>query len=104
MSPGYYLTCSAERDLDFVWDYTADRWGISRADAYLRQIHTALARLPDFPEAGRAADEIRQGYRVLTIEAHCAFYRVGIDGIEVVRILHGRMDARARFAAAKPGE
>lgn len=104
MSPGYFLTRAAERDLDRIWDYTAQQRGISQADTYLRHIHAALARLPDFPGAGRAVDEIRQGYPVLPIEAHCAFYRVMSDGIEVVRILHGRIDARGKFAGSKHGE
>ncbi|WP_417478236.1 type II toxin-antitoxin system RelE/ParE family toxin [Maricaulis sp.] len=102
--PGYFLSRAAERDLDLIWDYTSQQWGISQADTYLRRIHAALARLPDFPGAGHAVDEIRQGYRVLPIEARCAFYRTMKDGIEVVRILHGRMDARGKFAAAKQGE
>jgi plasmid stabilization system protein ParE len=49
-------------------------------------------------------DEIRQGYRVLPIEAHCAFYRALNDGIEVVPILQGLMDARGEFAGSKHGE
>tara|TARA_R110002126_G_scaffold238089_1_gene381483 strand:- start:48 stop:362 length:315 start_codon:yes stop_codon:yes gene_type:complete len=97
----YSLTRAAERDLDRIWDYSVDRWDTAQADAYLRRLQAAMAGLCLFPETGRAVDDIRQGYRVLPIEAHCIFYRISMDAIEIVRILHGRMDARGQFAMAR---
>ena len=103
MTSGYFPTRAAELGLDEIWDYTAERWGTGQADRNIRVIHAALARLAEFPGAGRQVDEIREGYRILPIETHCAFYRALTGGIEVVRILHGSMGAHGKFASAKLG-
>lgn len=42
---------------------------------------------------GRACDEVRTGYRRHAVGSHTLYYRLaGADGIDVVRILHERMD------------
>ncbi|WP_417480877.1 type II toxin-antitoxin system RelE/ParE family toxin [Maricaulis sp.] len=103
MKGRYFLSRAAERDLDRIWDYSADRWDQAQADSYLRRIQAAMAGLCDFPETGRAVDDISPGYRVLSVEAHCIFYRTSTDAVEIVRILHGRMDPQGQFAMARNG-
>ena len=44
------------------------------------------------PSLGRACDDIRTGYRRYAEGSHTIFYREAGGGIEIVRILHGRMD------------
>ena len=44
------------------------------------------------PELGRACDEIRQGYRKHHVGRHLIFYRLIASQIEIIRILHDRMD------------
>lgn len=86
------LTPRARRDLDDIWTYTAERWGIDRAEAYLRLIHSAMKVLAVTPGHGTACDEIRQGYRKHPVQSHVIFYREAVGGIDVIRILHQRMD------------
>ena len=44
------------------------------------------------PLLGRECSEVRRGYRKYASGSHVLFYRPTTDGIDVVRILHERMD------------
>lgn len=86
------LTPRARRDLDDIWDYSRNRWGERRAEAYLRQLSLDMRTVVDIPRLGQAAEEIRPGYRRFRSGSHVLFYRVTDTGIAVIRILHERMD------------
>lgn len=86
------LTPAAQRDLSEIWDFTEERWDARQAERYLGEIRAAIERIADDPGRGRACDEIREGYRKYGIGSHLVFYVERADGIDVVRILHQRMD------------
>ena len=89
----YLLSPAAQADLEQIWDYTHDRWGIDHAEEYLRELQRAIEPAAANPQIGRACEEIRPGYRKLVAGSHVLFYRVGTEGvIDVVRVLHQRMD------------
>ena len=47
---------------------------------------------------GRSCDEVRSGYRKHAVGSHGLYYRVvGGDVIDVVRVLHQRMDVDRHF-------
>jgi toxin ParE1/3/4 len=56
-------------------------------------IHRALETLGANPEIGPAQDDISPGFRSYVVEQHIIYYRVIADGVTIVRILHGKMDA-----------
>jgi toxin ParE1/3/4 len=89
----YLLSPAAQADLEQIWDYTHDRWGVDQAEEYLRELQCAIERAAANPQIGRACDEIRPGYRKLAAGSHTLFYRATADGlVDVVRVLHQRMD------------
>lgn len=89
----YLLSPAAQADLEQIWDYTYDRWGVDHAEEYLREVQRAIERAAANPRIGRDCGEIRPGYRKLAAGSHTLFYRVSAEGvIDVVRILHQRMD------------
>ena len=88
----YVLSPRAQADLDEIWDHTLSRWGSDQAERYLRQIQAALEALAQNPRLGRSAGAVRRGYRKHPCGAHVIFYREIAAGIDVVRILHRRMD------------
>ena len=89
---GYRLTPAAQRDLSSSWDYTKDRWGVAEAETYIREIGAAVERVAEDPRRGRTCDELRAGYRRYAIGSHLLFYVERSDGVDVIRILHQRMD------------
>jgi len=41
---------------------------------------------------GREGSDIRSGYYKISCGSHFLFYRITAEGIDIVRILHERMD------------
>lgn len=93
----YRLSPKARSDLEAIWDYTADRWSIDQADCYIRDIVELLDRVCEGREKGRRIDQIRRDYLQLPIGSHLLIFRQPRDTVDVVRILHRRMDVTARL-------
>lgn len=86
----FVLSPLARADLEAIWNYSTDRWGVDQAERYLRIIEDACRQLATKP--GVVRDDIRPGYRRVRAGSHLIFYR-DVDGIaDIARILHGSMD------------
>ncbi len=92
MTGDFVLTPRAKADVEDIWDYTADGWGLDQAETYTRQLWSDIAAVADRPSLGRECSEVRRGYRKYPSGSHVLFYRLTTDGIDIVRILHERMD------------
>jgi toxin ParE1/3/4 len=92
MTGHFVLTPRAQTDLDEIWDYTAERWGLEQAETYTRQLWKDIAIVADRPSLGRECTEVRRGYRMYPSGSHVLFYRYTSDGVDIARILHERMD------------
>jgi toxin ParE1/3/4 len=88
----FFLRPKAVADLESIWDYTVDTWDAQQAERYLRMLNRAFTDLAENPSLGRSADFIRRGYRRHLAGRHVVFYRVIDTGIDVVRVLHQKMD------------
>ena len=86
------LRPSAEIDLEQIWDRSAKNWGDQQAERYLRDLWSAIGRIAEEPRRGRECNEIRQDYRKYQVASHVIFYRSTEVAVEIVRILHMRMD------------
>jgi len=90
--PSFRLTKQAKDDLKSIARYTQEIWGRDQRNKYLGILDNCFHLLADEPDLGMACDEIRKNYRKFCIERHIIFYRKVADDIDVVRILHCRMD------------
>lgn len=87
------LKPKARSDLDAIWAYSRERWGMEKANAYARLIARAFDDLAAGSAQSVAVPHIRDGYFRLVAGSHVLFYRLPEpDVIEIVRILHQRMD------------
>ena len=86
------LTNLARADLDEIWAYTEARWGTGQAAFYIRAMWRHIEAASGQPALWRPCSDVRPGYRKIISGSHVVFYRPIDGGIEVVRILHGRMD------------
>lgn len=93
----FVLSQAAEADLDDIWQYTVATWGVDQAISYTRQFQTAFTRLAAGVVSGRSAEDIRTGYLKITVGKHVAFYLIKAEQIEIIRILHQRMDVEAEL-------
>lgn len=92
MSRMYQLTRAADNDLSEIWHNTRKRWGNRQADKYLTELETCFIELGKHPESGRERPEIRKGYRSIPKNKHTIFYRQHHNYIQIIRVLHQRME------------
>lgn len=96
----FVITNMAKADLKEIGRYTLEHWGRDQRDQYLTRLDACFHHLAENPHTGKDCSEIRDGYRKFNAGSHVIFYRQSLpDMIEIVRILHGRMDIETRLAA-----
>lgn len=89
----FVLTPSARLDMVDIWEYTSQTWDDEQAETYVRQLNYGFERLAEMPSIGQDYKHARKGYRKYQILRHLIFYHVISDDlIEIVRVLHERMD------------
>ena len=89
----YRLSPAAARDLEGIWLYTLEQWGIDQAHRYTDDLAAAFAELAENPQLGTSCDDIRKGYRRSRVGRHFVYIRMTGYGIAVIRVLHDRIDA-----------
>lgn len=82
----------ANADLDGIFDYGAEAFGVDAAAAYVRRFDEAYALLREHPYAGPEHDRVRPPIRSLSCGGHRIFYDVLDDRVVVRRVLHKAMD------------
>ena len=95
----YHLTNKSVKDLADIWNYTCDTWSERQADEYYNMLIASCNQIAEYPNLlGKRYDEILEGIRGFKANKHIIFYRiVQDDEVEIVRILHERMDLRCRM-------
>ena len=83
-----------EIDLTSIWDYIAAD-SLRAADTLLVRIEATFDMLAETPFAGRERSELRKGLRSFPVGNYLIFYVPTADGVEVVRVMHGRQDISA---------
>ena len=93
----YRLTPRAERDLEEIWRHSARRWSVDQADIDVSGLLDTMEAPAQEPTLGRAADDIRTGYRRQNAGSHVIFYKPAKYGVAVIRVLHQRMNLASQF-------
>ena len=94
----YRISKQALEDLDKIWMYTLNKWSKEQADRYYDLIITEIEFIADNAMTGKSAEQTRNNYRVTKIKSHLIFYRKAEnDIVEIVRVLHERMDIKKRL-------
>jgi len=87
------LSPKAKADLSDLWDYTYSVWSVEQAEKYVRELWAAMQEQTlDLTKSVDIGD-VRKGYKKVRSGSHAIFFKVTRDGVvEVVRILHQKMD------------
>jgi len=94
----YFLTNKAVEDLSEVWEYTYEVWSESQADKYYELLTNSFSEIVQNPAIGKNYEEIDSAILGLRVGKYIVFYRaVKSSDIEIVRILHQRMDLKSRM-------
>lgn len=93
----FVLTKKAVSDLEEIWLYTVEKWSVEQADRYYNLLFDEINFICKNSAAGKSMEHVRKNYRASKVKSHLIFYRVINNSIEVVRILHERMDIENRL-------
>ena len=88
---GYQLSNRALEDLDRLYEYGVETFGLKQADHYYDGLIDRLQCIADNPGHAAAVDHIHPGLRRSVYNCHSVCYLQASDGVQVVRIL-GRED------------
>jgi toxin ParE1/3/4 len=95
----YKISLLARNDLDNIWLYTFENWSIEQADRYLNLIIDEIEYIAQQPDSGSDFSYFRTGYYRSKIKSHFIFLRTDQKNgfVEIIRILHERMDIDNRL-------
>jgi toxin ParE1/3/4 len=82
----------AAHDLDALFDYTEERWGLDQAIAYTLGIRRNLQEICGGRRYGRKIPGLRKAYLSVAYQSHYLIYRETSHSIVLIRILHRRMN------------
>jgi toxin ParE1/3/4 len=83
---------AASADLRAISRSTKARWGDEQAKSYGAALRNSLKSLDHFDQRFPAAETGHRGLRKMRSGHHIIFYLVMEDRIEIVRVLHERVD------------
>ena len=99
MSGTYALRELARADLEAIWIYTVEQWGVEQAERYLQGLFDCFEELATNPRLGRERDDVKAGYRSFPQGRHVVFYVIASAGIEVIAVVHRNADVDAHLGA-----
>ena len=89
---GYALHPRAEADLEEIWRYSVEHWGEAQTERYMHDLREAMERAAETPTKGQRLNIGSRTFHVRRAGSHRIFYRMTEHGIDVLRVLHARMD------------
>jgi toxin ParE1/3/4 len=94
----YIISEKAIEDLNKIWIYTAENWSLEQADRYYNLILDEIEFIAENFEMAKDFDAIRKSYRYSKVKSHLVFFKKSkLNEIEVIRVLHERMDIDSRL-------
>lgn len=95
----FIISEKALEDINNIWIYTAENWSVEQADRYYNLIMDEIEYIVRNFDMARDFGKIRKSYRYSKVKSHLIFFKNDeTNEIEVVRVLHERMDIENRLA------
>lgn len=92
----YRLSEAADSDLERLYNFGIENFGLVLADQYFDGIVDRFQRIADMPRLYPAVNDIRKGYRRSVYGSHSIYYVLIDDRVKIIRIL-GREDPKIAF-------
>lgn len=93
----FFVTRKAASDLKEIGRYSRETWGKRQSDLYMRQLAARFQWIGDNPNAGRNWPDLHDNILSFPEGEHLVFYRKKADAVEILRVLHKRMDHALSF-------
>ncbi len=83
----------AEEDLESIYDYSYEEFGLNRAVEYIHNLNNTFIKLANNPDLARKCDFIKPNLQTYQVSSHIIFFKVTKVRISIIRILHKSMDS-----------
>jgi toxin ParE1/3/4 len=83
----FKLTSKASADIDRIYDFGIDRFGLTRANQYLDMLEQRFNELAKTPLTYPSVAHIRAEFRRSVCGVHSIYYRITPDGVEIIRVI-----------------
>jgi toxin ParE1/3/4 len=93
----YRIARRAGIDLDDIWLFIAERDSPKAADRVLTRLYEAFVSLSLSPRIGVQRSRFGPNLRMFPVFEYLIFYRPMDDGVEIVRVLHGKRNITKDF-------
>ncbi|QZK90559.1 type II toxin-antitoxin system RelE/ParE family toxin [Flavobacterium sp. CHNK8] len=94
----YIISEKAIEDINNIWIYTAENWSVEQANRYYNLIIDEIEYIVDNFDMARDIGKIRKSYKYSKVKSHLILFKKDkTNEIEVVRVLHERMDIENRL-------
>lgn len=84
----FKLSDKAEQDLENIYLYSYENWGISKAIEYIEEIEKTISNLLDHPKLGKLQIKNKRTYYTFPCQSHIIYYHLQADILYVLSILH----------------
>jgi toxin ParE1/3/4 len=95
----YIISEKAIEDINKIWNYTAENWSLEQADRYYNLIYDEIEYIVRNFELASDFSKIRKSYKYSKVKSHLIFFKKDKNNeIEIVRVLHERMNIENRLS------
>ncbi len=88
----YVFSNEAENDLVEIYRYGFITYGENKADLYIEALKEKCQFIADMPDICPDRDEFNPPVKIYHHKKHLVIYLVETDFIQIIRVLHERMD------------
>ncbi len=74
----YKLTLAADADIDRLFAFGFETFGLEQAEKYVSGLYEHLDNLANYPKSWPTVEHIRKGYRRSVYKTHSIYYRFNI--------------------------
>ena len=94
----YVIIEKAIEDINNIQIYTAENWSVAQANRYYNLIFDEIEYIVNNFDMALDFGKIRKSYKYSKVKSHLIFFKKDkMNEIEVIRVLHERMDIESRL-------
>lgn len=88
----YILSPNAQDSLCGIKLYSTNHFGERQTRIYLEEIHKRMREVAENPQKGKSRNALLEGYYSINAGSHVIYYTIKNTHIDIVDILHQRME------------
>lgn len=93
----YRISETAIKDLDGIWESTYLNWSKEQADRYHSLIMNEIEFISENTTSGKSMEYVKEGYFIVYVKSHMIFFKRNKGIVEIIRILHQKMDIESNL-------